>query len=87
MVNSLLLWVVKSWAKGDNNISIGHEAETNSTGDSIAMGRNSKANQANAVAVGPQAEANGWGGIAVGREAAVSANFATASGLSIQGRR
>ena len=70
----------ESWAKGDNNISIGHEAETNSTGDSIAMGRNSKANQANAVAVGPQADANGWGGIAVGREAAVSANFATAMG-------
>ena len=70
----------ESWAKGDNNISIGHEAETNSTGDSIAMGRNSKANQANAVAVGPQADANGWGGIAVGREAAVSANFGTAIG-------
>ena len=74
----------ESWAKGDNNISIGHEAETNSTGDSIAMGRNSKANQANAVAVGPQADANGWGGIAVGREAAVSANFATAMGYQSQ---
>ena len=70
----------ESWAKGDNNISIGHEAETNSTGDSIAMGRNSKANQANAIAVGPQADANGWGGIAMGREAAVSANFGTAIG-------
>ena len=74
----------ESWAKGDNNISIGHEAETNSTGDSIAMGRNSKANQANAVAVGPQADANGWGGIAVGREAAASANFATAMGYQSQ---
>ena len=70
----------ESWAKGTDNISIGHKAETNSSGDSIAMGRESKANQANAVAVGPQADANGWGGIAVGREAAVSANFATAMG-------
>ena len=70
----------ESWAKGTDNISIGHKAETNSSGDSIAMGRESKANQANAVAVGPQADANGWGGIAVGREAAVSANFATAIG-------
>ena len=70
----------ESWAKGTDNISIGHKAETNSTGDSIAMGRESKANQANAVAVGPQADANGWGGIAVGREAAASANFATAMG-------
>ena len=70
----------ESWAKGTNNISIGHKAETNSTGDSIAMGRESKANQANAIAVGPQADANGWGGIAMGREAAVSANFATAIG-------
>ena len=70
----------ESWAKGSDNISIGHKAETNSSGDSIAMGRESKANQANAIAVGPQADANGWGGIAVGREAAVSANFATAMG-------
>ena len=70
----------ESWAKGTDNISIGHKAETNSTGDSIAMGRESKANQANAIAVGPQADANGWGGIAMGREAAVSANFATAIG-------
>ena len=70
----------ESWAKGTDNISIGHKAETNSSGDSIAMGRESKANQANAIAVGPQADANGWGGIAVGREAAVSANFATAMG-------
>ena len=70
----------ESWAKGTDNISIGHKAETNSTGDSIAMGRESKANQANAVAVGPQADANGWGGIAMGREAAVSANFGTAIG-------
>ena len=69
-----------SWAKGTDNISIGHKAETNSTGDSIAMGRESKANQANAIAVGPQADANGWGGIAMGREAAVSANYATAIG-------
>ena len=74
----------ESWAKGDNNISIGHQAETNSSGDSIAMGRESKANNANAVAVGPQAEANGWGGIAVGREAAASANFATAMGYQSQ---
>ena len=70
----------ESWAKGTDNISIGHKAETDSSGDSIAMGRESKANQANAIAVGPQADANGWGGIAVGREAAVSANFATAMG-------
>ena len=70
----------ESWAKGTDNISIGHKAETNSSGDSIAMGRESKANQANAVAIGPQADANGWGGIAMGREAAVSANFATAIG-------
>ena len=70
----------ESWAKGTDNISIGHKAETNSTGDSIAMGRESKANQANAIAVGPQADANGWGGIAMGREAAVSANFGTAIG-------
>ena len=70
----------ESWAKGTDNISIGHKAETNSSGDSIAMGRESKANQANAIAVGPQADANGWGGIAMGREAAVSANFATAMG-------
>ena len=70
----------ESWAKGSDNISIGHKAETNSSGDSIAMGRESKANQANAIAVGPQADANGWGGIAVGREAAVSANYATAMG-------
>ena len=70
----------ESWAKGTDNISIGHKAETNSSGDSIAMGRESKANQANAIAVGPQADANGWGGIAMGREAAVSANFGTAIG-------
>ena len=70
----------ESWAKGTDNISIGHKAETNSSGDSIAMGRESKANQANAVAIGPQADANGWGGIAMGREAAVSANFGTAIG-------
>ncbi|MBL1040658.1 MAG: hypothetical protein JJO55_18790, partial [Escherichia coli] len=70
----------ESWAKGTDNISIGHKAETNSSGDSIAMGRESKANQANAVAIGPQADANGWGGIAMGRDAAVSANFATAIG-------
>ena len=76
----------ESWAKGSDNISIGHKAETNSTGDSIAMGRESKANQANAVAVGPQADANGWGGIAVGREAAVSANFATAMGYQSQAK-
>ena len=70
----------ESWAKGTDNISIGHKAETDSSGDSIAMGRESKANQANAIAVGPQADANGWGGIAMGREAAVSANFGTAIG-------
>ncbi|MEZ7586512.1 ESPR-type extended signal peptide-containing protein, partial [Veillonella atypica] len=70
----------ESWAKGTDNISIGHKAQTNSSGDSIAMGRESKANQANAVAIGPQADANGWGGIAMGREAAVKANFATAIG-------
>ena len=70
----------ESWAKGSDNISIGHKAETDSSGDSIAMGRESKANQANAIAVGPQADANGWGGIAMGREAAVSANFGTAIG-------
>ena len=70
----------ESWAKGTDNISIGHKAQTNSSGDSIAMGRESKANQANAVAIGPQADANGWGGIAMGREAAVSANFGTAIG-------
>ena len=70
----------ESWARGTDNISIGHNATTDSTGDSIAMGRESKANQANAIAVGPQADANGWGGIAMGREAAVSANFGTAIG-------
>ena len=32
----------ESWAKGTDNISIGHKAETNSSGDSIAMGRESK---------------------------------------------
>ena len=76
----------ESWAKGTDNISIGHKAETDSSGDSIAMGRESKANQANAIAVGPQADANGWGGIAVGREAAVSANFATAMGYQSQAK-
>ena len=70
----------ESWAKGTDNISIGHKAETNSTGDSIAMGRESKANQANALAFGAEANASGWGSIATGREAAASANFATAIG-------
>ena len=70
----------ESWARGTDNISIGHKAETNSTGDSIAMGRESKANQANALAFGAEANASGWGSIATGREAAASANFATAIG-------
>ena len=70
----------ESWAKGTDNISIGHKAETNSSGDSIAMGRESKANQANALAFGAEANASGWGSIATGREAAASANFATAIG-------
>lgn len=52
VVNSLLLWAVRKLGKGTDNISIGHKAETDSSGDSIAMGRESKANQANAIAVG-----------------------------------
>ncbi|ETJ00020.1 MAG: hypothetical protein Q610_ECBC00225G0001, partial [Escherichia coli DORA_B_14] len=70
----------ESWARGTDNISIGHNATTDSTGDSIAIGRDSTSNSVNTVTIGAQTKATGGYAVAIGRESEVNANFATAMG-------
>ena len=70
----------ESWARGTDNISIGHNAKTDSSGDSIAIGRDSTSNSVNTVTIGAQTKATGGYAVAIGRESEVNANFATAMG-------
>ena len=50
----------ESWAKGTDNISIGHNAKTDSSGDSIAIGRDSTSNSVNTVTIGAQTKSHWW---------------------------